>query len=111
MSFKPSQGSSVAVFVCLLLCIRLVGGFNGNANKTLCWSAVCAASGGSGMWLYAHRIDTERSWSPYQTSWKKGKGVRLSEDTLRRIGYAAGIWNVEPCPARIPAQAIRPGSR
>ena len=44
MSFKPSQGSSVAVFVCLLLCIRLVGGFNGNTDKTLCWSAVCAAS-------------------------------------------------------------------
>ena len=25
-------------------------------------------------------------------AWKKGKGVRLSEDTLRRIGYVAGIW-------------------
>jgi hypothetical protein len=34
----------MAIFVCLLLCIRLVGGFNGNADKTLCWSAVCAAS-------------------------------------------------------------------
>jgi hypothetical protein len=22
----------------LLLCIRLVGGFNGNKDKTLCWS-------------------------------------------------------------------------
>jgi hypothetical protein len=30
--------------VCLLLCIRLVGGFNGNTDKTLCWSAVCVAS-------------------------------------------------------------------
>ena len=35
---------SLAMFVCLLLCIRLVGGFNGNTDKTLCWSAVCAAS-------------------------------------------------------------------
>ena len=35
---------SVATFVCLLLCIRLVGGFNGNTNKTRCWSAVCVAS-------------------------------------------------------------------
>ena len=25
-------------------------------------------------------------------AWKKGKGVRLSDDTLRRIGYVAGIW-------------------
>jgi hypothetical protein len=24
--------------------------------------------------------------------WKKGKAGRLSEDTLRRIGYVAGIW-------------------
>ena len=24
--------------------------------------------------------------------WKKGKAVRVSEDTLRRIGYVAGIW-------------------
>jgi uncharacterized protein (DUF2384 family) len=24
--------------------------------------------------------------------WKKGKVSRLSEDTLRRIGYVAGIW-------------------
>ena len=39
---------SVAMFVCLLLCIRLVGGFNGNKDKTLCWSAVSAAS--EGVW-------------------------------------------------------------
>jgi uncharacterized protein (DUF2384 family) len=25
-------------------------------------------------------------------AWKKDKGIRLSEDTLRRIGYVAGIW-------------------
>jgi hypothetical protein len=25
-------------------------------------------------------------------AWKKGKARRLSEDTLRRIGYVAGIW-------------------
>jgi hypothetical protein len=25
-------------------------------------------------------------------AWKKGAGVRLPEDTLRRIGYVAGIW-------------------
>jgi uncharacterized protein (DUF2384 family) len=24
--------------------------------------------------------------------WKKGRGLRLPEDTLRRIGYVAGIW-------------------
>jgi len=24
--------------------------------------------------------------------WKKGKAVRVPEDTLRRIGYVAGIW-------------------
>lgn len=24
--------------------------------------------------------------------WKRGKVARLSEDTLRRIGYVAGIW-------------------
>lgn len=24
--------------------------------------------------------------------WKKGRAARLSEDTLRRIGYIAGIW-------------------
>jgi hypothetical protein len=24
--------------------------------------------------------------------WKKGKAVRIPEDTLRRIGYVAGIW-------------------
>jgi uncharacterized protein (DUF2384 family) len=24
--------------------------------------------------------------------WKKRKGLRLPEDTLRRIGYVAGIW-------------------
>ena len=36
--------AAVAIFVCLLLCIRLVGGFNGNTDKTRCWSAVCAAS-------------------------------------------------------------------
>jgi uncharacterized protein (DUF2384 family) len=24
--------------------------------------------------------------------WKKGRAIRLSEDTLRRIGYVAGIW-------------------
>ena len=73
MSFKPSQGCSVAMFVCLLLCIRLVGGINGNADKTLCWSAVCAASEGSGMSLHAHGIDTERSWSPYQNLVGKGQ--------------------------------------
>ena len=55
-----------SVAVCLLLCIRLVGSINGNTNKTLCWSAVCAASEGSGMSLHAHGIVTERSWSPYQ---------------------------------------------
>jgi len=25
-------------------------------------------------------------------AWKKGKVSRLSEDTMRRIGYVAGIW-------------------
>jgi uncharacterized protein (DUF2384 family) len=25
-------------------------------------------------------------------AWKQGKGVRLSDDTLRRVGYVAGIW-------------------
>jgi hypothetical protein len=29
---------AICLFVCLLLCIRLVGGFNGNTNKTRCWS-------------------------------------------------------------------------
>jgi antitoxin Xre/MbcA/ParS-like protein len=24
--------------------------------------------------------------------WKKGKAIRVPEDTLRRIGYIAGIW-------------------
>jgi hypothetical protein len=24
--------------------------------------------------------------------WKKGKAIRVPEDTLRRIGYVAGIW-------------------
>jgi uncharacterized protein (DUF2384 family) len=24
--------------------------------------------------------------------WKKGNGLRLPEDTMRRIGYVAGIW-------------------
>jgi uncharacterized protein (DUF2384 family) len=24
--------------------------------------------------------------------WKKGRGLRLPEDALRRIGYVAGIW-------------------
>jgi hypothetical protein len=37
---------------CLLLCIRLVGGFNGNTDKTLCWSAVRVASV-SGRGFYA----------------------------------------------------------
>ena len=64
---------SVAMFVCLLLCIRLVGGINGNADETLCWSAVCAASEGSGMSLHAHGIATERCWSPYQNLVGKGQ--------------------------------------
>jgi len=25
-------------------------------------------------------------------AWKKAEGLRLSDDTLRRIGYVAGIW-------------------
>jgi uncharacterized protein (DUF2384 family) len=25
-------------------------------------------------------------------AWKKSEGLRLSDDTLRRIGYVAGIW-------------------
>ena len=25
-------------------------------------------------------------------AWKRAKGVRLPDDTLRRIGYVAGIW-------------------
>jgi uncharacterized protein (DUF2384 family) len=25
-------------------------------------------------------------------AWKKGNAVRVPEDTLRRIGYVAGIW-------------------
>jgi hypothetical protein len=35
---------AIAMFVCLLLCIRKGGGIIGNTDKTLCWSAVCTAS-------------------------------------------------------------------
>ena len=44
--------------VCLLLCIRLVGGFIGNTDKTLCWSAVCIASAGWDVAACAsHRVE------------------------------------------------------
>src|SRR5262247_470359 len=34
-------------------------------------------------------------WIPAERTfyeWKKGKAIRVPEDTLRRIGYVAGIW-------------------
>jgi Protein of unknown function (DUF2384) len=44
-------------------------------------------------------VDNERSrrilGAPAERTffeWKKGKAVRVPEDTLRRIGYVAGIW-------------------
>jgi hypothetical protein len=44
-------------------------------------------------------VDNERArrilGSPAERTfyeWKKGKAVRVPEDTLRRIGYVAGIW-------------------
>ena len=45
VSLRSSQDLPLPL---LFLCIRLVGSFNGNTDKTLCWSAVCAAS--EGVW-------------------------------------------------------------
>ena len=76
---RVSAGGSVAIFVCLLLCIRLVGGFNGNKDKTLCWSAVSAASEGVGchcmctgdmqLNLYEVGDDWEGCTSEYRIRW------------------------------------------
>jgi uncharacterized protein (DUF2384 family) len=37
--------------------------------------------------------------------WKKGRAGRLPEDTLRRIGYVAGIWKALQIVYSDPAQA------
>jgi hypothetical protein len=72
---------SMAMFVCLLLCIRLVGGFNGNADKTLCWSAVCAASESVGCRCMRTALILKDAGLPTKTSWEKGKGEPAPDST------------------------------
>ena len=58
-----------SVAVCLFVCYFVFdwwGVSTATQIRLVYWSAVCAASQGSGMSLHAHGIVTERSWSPYQ---------------------------------------------
>ena len=46
-------------------------------------------------WGVDNAVSPPNSWLPAERTfyeWKKGKARRVPEDTLRRIGYVAGIW-------------------
>ena len=83
-SRKGSLNCGADRHLCLLSCIRLVGCFNGNTNKTLYWSAVCAASESGGMSLHAHSIVTGSADLPTKTTWEKGKGEPAHSQHNRR---------------------------
>ena len=73
-TLRSNGNGQVAIFVCLLLCIRLVGGFNGNTDKTLCWSAVCAASVVLGCHCMSTELLLRTADLPTKTTWENGKG-------------------------------------
>ena len=61
-----------------------MGGINGNIDKTLYRSAVCAASEGCRMSLHVHGITTESAGLPTKTTWEKGKGEPATAQRNRR---------------------------
>src|ERR1700710_1500325 len=70
MSLESSQ-DQVSSHLCLLLCIRKVGCFNGNTDKTLCWSAVCAASDVLGCRCMCTELSLKAADLPTKTTWEK----------------------------------------
>jgi hypothetical protein len=73
-------------YMCLLLFIRLVGRFNGNTDKTLCWSPVLPLAPQWGGLLCSEEVrcrictDTNKRWTSFESrlAWWL-RSVRRSE--------------------------------
>src|SRR5580658_549712 len=73
VSLRTIDGGKISWSTLPLLfsCIRLVGGFIGNIDKTLYWSAVCAASGGVGCHCMCTASILKELISLPKTTWEK----------------------------------------